>query len=169
MKNSKIIMAIFCIALAFVYACTVDEDTKAPETAAAVIEVIGVQENGDFHLNDQEGLRAKWEKTLLEQGYDVTLKRFDFVNTDIDGSGKSSLILMASNEDGTVKIATKITLEESDTNVRRLIGGGGGTVTCTGCTVGCSPKDHAEYGWTCTPCVTSGTCTKSESVPTIAN
>lgn len=158
-------MAVFCIALTFVYACAIDEDTKAPETAAAITEVIGIQENGEFHLNDQEKLKATWEKTLQEQGYDVTLERFDFAYGDISGDGTPNMILMASNAEGTVKIATAILLEEESNNTRRLIADGG-TVTCTGCTVGCSPENNSEYGWICSPCVTTGTCTKTETIGT---
>gem|GEM_PF-4616360 len=159
------IMAVVCIALALVYACTVDEDTKTPEAAAAVTEVIGVQENGEFHINDQEGLKAKWEKTLLEQGYDVTLERFDFVPGDLVGDETSNMILMASNAEGTVKIATAITLGK-EVNSKRPVISNRGTVTCSGCSAGCSPTEHAEYGWICSPCVTSGGCTKTETIET---
>ncbi|MEP0265361.1 hypothetical protein [Dokdonia sp.] len=167
MKNSKIAAGILFIVLTFVYACTTDENTNAPETAAQITAVIGVQENGEFHINDENALKSKWEQTLRTEGHDVTLERFDFVDVDLDGSGEYNMILMASSIDGTVKIATAITLGEEINNVRRIMAIGG-SVTCTGCTVGCNPKDHAEYGWTCTPCVTSGTCTKSETVETIS-
>lgn len=167
MKNSKIIIAVLCIAVTFVYACTIDEDAKTtpPETAAVVTEVIGVQENGEFHINDQDALKATWEKTLLEQGYDVTLERFDFVPGDVIGDGASNMILMASNAEGTVKIATAITLGDEVNNKRPVISNRG-TVTCSGCSAGCSPTEHAEYGWICSPCVTSGGCTKTETIET---
>ena len=166
MKNLKIIAIVLCATLAFVYSCTTDEDTKAPENTIIEANVIGIQVDGEFQLEERESLKAQWEQRLYDQGYAVTLEQFDFVKGDFDGVGKTNTILMASNADGTVKIAAKVTLGEATNSGNSRIAPviiAGESVTCTGCRVGCNPEDNPTYGWICTSCVVGDECTKTVS------
>jgi len=103
-------------------------------------------------------LKQEWQSALYD-GASITVV---FTNVSIVNEG-SYYALVASNTDNSINSAIELVLDGG--NFYELSAAGNSrTVTCTGCTLGCTPKKDAKYGWYCdNPCTG---CVKTETVTT---
>lgn len=89
----------------------------------------------------------------------------EFQNADIDSDNSGNIddakvyyLLLASNSDNSLKIATELTLQGDD-----FYGNVDNSVTCYGCSVGCQPvRTQAGY-FNCVPDCDNNGCSKAET------
>lgn len=166
MNKVKTIAIAICVACTVVFSCTTDENSKTIETEEISLDKIGVFEDGEYHISDEEGLKREWEQLQREEGNEVTFTNFSVVDGDLKGDGTSGLVLTATSRDGTVKMATQIKLIK-DHDGSMVMTRFGTTVTCTGysCLEGCDPELNEDSGkWKCTSCTSGLGCTKTVTV-----
>ena len=107
---------------------------------------------------------------LKKQKLEIEIAKIEIKKDIVEGTeNQEYFMLLAQNEDGSVKFAVEIKLKEN-VFVLRYAGGDIGidTCTCTGCTNGCNPRyGHDADGftvWRCSACVGGGSnCTKTVS------
>ena len=117
---------------------------------------------GKVIIENQASLSKRWEKRILkEEGKDIKLGKFEIIKADFNGNGIDDIILVATSTDNRTKTAVELIFIEGTYRMR------GGSVTCTGCTSGCSPEKRGS-DWSCTSCWpnTDGGCVKKETVNT---
>ena len=109
---------------------------------------------------DFETLKDKWEAVLLHGGVEMNISEVEIVQNR-DGS----YLLMSSNSDNTIFACISLVLIGDEFH-EQLIDtdaqvGGGLTVSCSGCALGCHPEIIGGKGY-CTPLCTN--CTKTETL-----
>ena len=87
--------------------------------------------------------------------------RFDNVSIE---QGEDYFYLFVVDNDTKVKSAYELVLDQNNFYQIMTPEGGGSTVTCTGCAVGCNPKKLASGEWACWPTCSPATCTKSVTI-----
>ena len=122
-------------------------------------KLVDVNDNGIEVTVTTDYLKNKWEKSLIEEGYDVKLGKFEILEGYDDGNNEKIYFLRTISSDGTVN--TGAFLKKTDREgVYRL---GWKTCTCQGCPTGCNLKIEGDK-CSCTSCPgPNKSCTKTET------
>ncbi|MCK6692554.1 MAG: hypothetical protein L6Q97_10680 [Thermoanaerobaculia bacterium] len=122
--------------------------------------VIGTMSDGVPTITyDLTSLKQQWQSVLdAESSVQVV-----FTNVSIKDEG-SYFVLVGFNEDDSTKAVIELVLE-GNSFYELSIDGGGRTVSCSGCNVGCHPKKAAGE-WQCLPSCGYNECTKTETITT---
>lgn len=129
-------------------------------------DVIGEVKDGKCIITTNlDEVLTRWNEILVIEKIDATLTTLEIVEKTDEESGEIYYILIAYNSDKLTKVACLIYLNTGGGGL--LSWGSSGyskTVTCTGCTVGCSPEYMSKVKmWSCKfPC--GNECVKSETV-----
>lgn len=132
---------------------------------------IGEMKDGKYVITYDAGfIKDEAEKKLKEQGYSEKITRLEIQKDKIEKTGKVYYILLAQNENQSIKIASQLELMDSDF-IQASPSIFYDSVTCNGCTRGCSPRRHADDGiieWYCSNCSVGKGCKKSETRSSIS-
>lgn len=154
-------MKVFCIIAFFaltLFSCK-NNDKEVPSVNYADI-VVGTVNSGKPQLSDIEAVKAKWEGAIKGKNKDAKLTGFEIVKGIAEGKeGGEYYMLLARTEDGSVRTASLLTINEgklyfehSDDSGRAMP-----LVVCTGlCDDGCLPVVTVRNGKkyiNCTPCL----------------
>ena len=122
--------------------------------------VIGTMVDGVPTITyDLTSLKQQWQSVLDEESSVQVV----FENVSIVDNG-SYFVLAGSNEDNSIKSVIELVVV-GNTFYEMSIDGGGRTISCSGCNVGCHPqKIHGL--WECLPSCGLNQCTKTETVTT---
>jgi len=114
---------------------------------------------------DEAQLESDWEDVLDNGGIGYEIDEM-WIDTLHEGPiGQYGWYIFAKDAQDSNNSAVSLMLV-GDTLFEMVVAGDGRTVTCTGCTDGCSPKRKPlNTGWRCTNCaVGGGECVKTETV-----
>jgi len=130
-------------------------------------QTVGIVENNAYKITcDTDAIKKEWETTLSNQKTPAQLVNFEIISNKTETTGETYYLLLAKNNDNTVKIGRKLQLVNDKfsfitTNKRYL--SDGGTITCSGCSDGCSIALKDDGNWKCTSCIEGSGCTKTET------
>jgi len=123
---------------------------------------IGVDKKGEYVITaNLDYIMKAWNDVLKKQKINTTLHTFEIKSGKDENSGQLYFMLIGYNHDHSTKVACMVNRIGGNfilTPSQSLY-----TVTCTGCTEGCSPKGTEDgKGWKCDkPCTD---CKKTESI-----
>lgn len=127
-------------------------------TMTSCAQTIGIIENNSNKITcDIDVIKKDWEKVLIEQKIPTILTNFEIIFDRIESSGETYYLLLAKNEDSSVKIGRRLELM----NNRFAFADFTETVTCSGCSDGCDIKLKDNGQWKCTSCIEGSGCTKT--------
>jgi hypothetical protein len=123
---------------------------------------VGVNNNGIFEITENiDPIISGWTNFINENNIDATLTTFEIKRAKYnDAEGGLYYYLLAMNKDKTVKVA-KLLLYDDITSVF-YFSIDSHTITCNGCTAGCTPEHIKRVGWVCSD--SCGSCKKTETV-----
>lgn len=119
--------------------------------ASAQIKKIGVEEGGQYKITDNiELVKTEWAQILKEQKNDAVLTTFEIRAAVNNSDNKKIVILFATNEDKSVKMATTLSVKNGvvSINLANNDFANGGIVICQGCKEGCDPEREGK-SWIC--------------------
>ncbi|MCF8368362.1 MAG: hypothetical protein K9G76_04910 [Bacteroidales bacterium] len=99
---------------------------------------------------DSKILKAKWEAILNEGGSEMNISEVEIVE-----SRDGTYLLMCSNSDNSISACIALVLIDNEFYEQLTEEGGGLTVSCSGCALGCHPTIVNGKGYCeplCTPC-----------------
>lgn len=111
-----------------------------------------------YFIANLSTLKTQWEAYLLTIGISVNLDLTTFQL--YHDSVYDVYSLRATNIEGTIKCAVALILNGNN-NLIEIPNGGGVTVTCNGCSNGCSPRIDDNGKGCCTACTVPGPCSQS--------
>lgn len=154
---------IFGLFISFlICSCTHEEHTTELQKDDSALK-IGTIVNGEFKFDNKSVFKAQWEQSLKDDGFDVQLSNFEIDYSDVGLDGVTETILIAQSADQTFK--TAIQIEEINSEYFKVAKAG--TLTCTGCTIGCYPKKvtiDSVLQWICMPCLIGDECVKTVTI-----
>lgn len=130
--------------------------------------VIGIVENNAYKITcDTKAIKKEWETNLNNQNIPAQLVNFEIISNKTETTGETYYLLVAKNNDNTVKIGRKLQLVNDKfsfitTNKSPL--SDRVTITCSGCSKGCGIALKEDGKWKCTSCIEGSSCTKSETI-----
>ncbi len=136
---------LFVALVLFMFSCT---------TPMHYAKVIGTVDATGSTIIDAAQLQQQWETWLNSNGVSIKLESITLMKENDDYA------LVATNTDSSTVVAIELVLD-GDQLYESAASGGSITVSCSGCTAGCTPRK--EHGlWICKyPCKA---CTKTETV-----
>jgi len=156
----KIETLIFALIISFlIYSCTNEEHATDFQQSEAALK-IGTIVNGEFKFDNKSDFKAQWEQRLKNDGFNAQLTNFEIEYGDVGVDGTRSTILVAQSEDQTFK--TAIQIEEINNQYFEVAAAG--SITCTGCRIGCNPEQvtiDSVLQWICTSCIIGDDCIKT--------
>ncbi len=125
---------------------------------------IGIVDGKSFVISsDLKDLRLQGENHLEKAGIKTKLVTFEILEDYVEGTQEIYYMLVAKNEDGSIKIATTLQLKDGTFQYDSELFAD--SCVCSGCAEGCLPRRHKDDGiieWYCSPCTEGSGCTKSE-------
>lgn len=126
---------------------------------------VGSLAGEEFQLSDISKVKNYWKEYMVENRFDYDLTAYYIEMKKDNESGEVNYLLIGSSKNNDFKIALQV-FNEGNIIYLTSASLSRGTVTCSGCTVGCTPRKIHTL-WSCEyPC--SG-CSKTESVPRLAD
>lgn len=124
---------------------------------------IGEDHSGTFVITENiSDIKTKWQAELTKQHITSTLTQWSIVSRT-DGTA-TYYLLLAQTADGMTRMATGAVKDNLNFNLAAEEFGH--TVTCTGCSFGCSPEYIKKLkSWACSAGCGQN-CTKSETITT---
>jgi hypothetical protein len=110
---------------------------------------IGIVRNAQHRITaNLDPIKLKWEKLLLEQKIPAILVSFEIKSVLDNVTGKGYYMLLATNRDGSVKVARALELKNGYLSFFKGAEEPWGVATCSGCAKSCNPG-VSDGKWTC--------------------
>ena len=141
----KLYLPILMASLALLVSCNENDITdKTQNHDVSLLEKIESESKGSTNLIIKESFKIDWEKRLKKDGFDIVLSN-DYKL--LKNNNADTYFLITSSKDKSIKTAVELIKKGNDYYWLSVFG----TVTCTGCRVGCDPKKNGD-NWICTKC-----------------
>ncbi|WP_129019778.1 hypothetical protein [Edaphocola flava] len=122
---------------------------------------VGVLIEQQFQLSDISKVKNYWKEYMRENRFNYELTSYSINIVKENESGSVNYLLIGASKNNDFKIAFQV-FNEGGIIYLTSASLSGGTVTCSGCTVGCTPRKTKSL-WACEyPCTS---CSKTETVP----
>ncbi len=156
----------------FVISCVQDEnDFVYNEESISLNDILKVKlydiSNNEAVEVTTDYLKDKWEKELAMEGINVSLEKFEIIQSKTQ-EGTATFFLKAKSTNGTVETGAFIVPQNENDTTTKLPDSSyllkGKTCTCQGCPQGCRLHMNGST-CTCTTCPAGGSqaCTKTET------
>jgi hypothetical protein len=162
MKTFKTILTILILTLVFsTSTAQVTHGTKLIGTVSG--------DTGTIDPTNESNIKTAWEDFLNAANDSLEIDTM-WIDTlaSADAPGYKWFIF-ATNTDESETAAIALEVDINGDLFEQIINGDSRTITCKGCTSGCSPRKGLLGSWYCTSCSPSGDCVKTETVTTNAN
>lgn len=126
---------------------------------------VGTLVEQQCQLSDISKVKNYWKEYMLENRFNYELASYSISVVEDDKSGGINYLLIGASRNNDFKIAFQV-FNEDGVIYLTSASLSGGTVTCSGCTVGCTPRKTKSL-WACEyPCTS---CSKTETVPMLTD